>query len=280
MNKQFGISLKKTFAAGMLLATTMVSGLSQAADSEPLWQDAQDRGSLRCGAAVAPPYVIRDPKTGEYSGIYVDLCREFAEQHLGVKAEFMDTTWDNIIAGLQAGKWDISLALNRKPKRAMAVAFSISPMYGEVSFVFNKDNSKLPEDSSKLADFDKKGITLAVMSGTVQDQAVTDVIKNAKILRLPANDETRLALMSRRADVLVDMADTNRIFAATNKDWAETIYPQPALLKQGIANGLRKNVAWSDIEAFNIFLEEKIAKGDIVRMTEFYTEQSIANANK
>ncbi|WP_219845970.1 substrate-binding periplasmic protein [Maribrevibacterium harenarium] len=275
--------LKKVFSKACLVGAMTASALfagQAAAESEPLWQDVQDRGSLRCGAAVAPPYVIRDPKTGEYSGIYVDLCREFAEQHLGVKAEFMDTTWDNIIAGLQAGKWDISLALNRKPKRAMAISFSISPMYGEVSFVYNNQNSKVPSGTSNLADFDKKGITLAVMSGTVQDQAVSDVIKNAKILRLPAVDETRLALLSRRADVLVDMADTNRIFAASNKEWAQTVYPQPALLKQGIANGLRKGVSWSDVEAFNIYLEEKIAKGDVERLVEMYTEQAIANASK
>ena len=66
---------------------------------------------------------MRDPATGEYSGFFADLCREFAEV-LKVKPEFVDTTWDNIVAGLQAGKWDVSLALNRTPARAMAVQFS------------------------------------------------------------------------------------------------------------------------------------------------------------
>ncbi|MGO7428811.1 transporter substrate-binding domain-containing protein, partial [Rhizobium ruizarguesonis] len=84
------------------------------------WQGVQKAGVLRCGAAVAPPYVMRDPATGEYSGFFADLCKEFAEV-LKVKPEFVDTTWDNIVAGLQAGKWDLSLALNRTPTRAMAV---------------------------------------------------------------------------------------------------------------------------------------------------------------
>ncbi|MEH6576557.1 MAG: transporter substrate-binding domain-containing protein [Amphritea sp.] len=271
-------SLQKVGLAASLLASMIFSGFTAAAEAEPVWENAQKRGALRCGAAVAPPYVIRDPKTGEYSGVYVDLCKEFAETHLGVKAEFVDTTWDNIIAGLQAGKWDMSLALNRKPKRAMAVGFSISPMYQEVSFVYNGENSKIPANAQRLSDFDKKGITLAVMSGTVQEQGLTAVIKNAKILRLPANDETRLALISRRADVLVDAADTNRIFAATNKDWAVSVSPTPALLKQGIALAVRKGVSWSDIEVFNIYLEEKIAKGDVERLAAMYTEQAILAA--
>lgn len=268
--------LKRTVQTATLLSTIIFTGQATAAtDFEPIWQNVQSKGELRCGAAVAPPYVIRDPKTGEYSGVYVDLCREFAESALGVKATFVDTTWDNIIAGLQAGKWDLSLALNRKPKRAMAVNFSISPMYGEVSFVYNKENPKINTTSNNIADFDKKGITMAVMSGTVQDQSLTEVIKNAKILRLPAVDETRLAILSRRADILVDMADTNRIFEASHKDWAKQAFPTPALLKQGIANGLRKDVSWSDMQVFNIFLEEKIAKGDIDRLVEKYTQQAI-----
>lgn len=270
--------VKKTCYAGALIASMAFNTNAIGAESEPLWTNIQSKGELRCGAAVAPPYVIRNPKTGEYSGVYVDLCKEFAEKHLGVKAKFVDTTWDNIIAGLQAGKWDISLALNRKPKRAMAVTFSASAMFSEASFVFNGDNPKLKDADGKLSSFDKKGITIAVMSGTVQEQALSEVIKNAKILRLPGNDETRLALISRRADVLADMADTNRIFSANNSEWAKTELPAPALLKQGIANGLRKNVAWSDVEVFNIYLEEKVAKGEVERLAQFYTEKAIAEA--
>ncbi len=271
-------SLQKIGLATSLLASVMFSGITGAAESEAVWENAQKRGALRCGAAVAPPYVIRDPKSGEYSGVYVDLCREFAETHLGVNAVFVDTTWDNIIAGLQAGKWDMSLALNRKPKRAMAVGFTISPMYQEVSFVFNGENPKISPSAKYLNDFDKEGITLAVMSGTVQEQGLTSVIQKAKILRLPGNDETRLALISRRADVLVDAADTNRIFTSINKEWAVDVAPTPALLKQGIALAVRKGVSWSDIEVFNIFLEEKIAKGDVARLAQMYTEKSIEAA--
>ena len=103
----------------------VVAGLSTSAApgdrrTEGYWQGVQKAGVLRCGAAVAPPYVMRDPATGEYTGFFADLCREFAES-LKVKPEFVDTTWDNIVAGLQAGKWDVSLALNRTPARAMAV---------------------------------------------------------------------------------------------------------------------------------------------------------------
>lgn len=87
---------------------------------------------------------MRDPATGDYSGFYADLCREFADV-LKVKPEFVDTTWDNIVAGLQAGKWDVSLALNRTPARAMAVQFSI-PAMGIRSL---SPTTKQPENTSR-----------------------------------------------------------------------------------------------------------------------------------
>ncbi len=113
-----------------LRATAALAGLvglspaAMAQMAEGYWQAVQKSGAPRCGAAVAPPHVICNAATGENSGFFTDLCREFAET-LKVKPEFVDTTWDNIVSGLQAGKWDMSLALNRTPARAMAIQFSI-----------------------------------------------------------------------------------------------------------------------------------------------------------
>ncbi|CCV09632.1 ABC transporter substrate-binding protein [Mesorhizobium metallidurans STM 2683] len=243
-----------------LLAAVPTTARAQSAGG--YWQKVQKAGVLRCGAAVAPPYVMRDPASGEYSGFFADLCREFAEV-LQVKPEFVDTTWDNIVAGLQAGKWDMSLALNRTPARAMAVQFSIPAMEYQISLAYNKENPKIPGGAASVADVDKPDVTLAVMSGTAQDKAISAVVKQAQILRLPGNDETRLALTSRRADILVDASDTNALFTQANPDWAVALNPVPALAKQGVAFGLPLDLSASDVEVVNIFLEEKVATGHV-----------------
>jgi polar amino acid transport system substrate-binding protein len=247
----------------------VVAGLSTSAahaqTQEGYWQGVQKAGVLRCGAAVAPPYVMRDPATGEYTGFFADLCRGFAEA-LKVKPEFVDTTWDNIVAGLQAGKWDVSLALNRTPARAMAVNFSIPAMEYQISLAYNKENPKIPAGATSVADIDKEGVTLAVMSGTAQDKAISAAVKTAQILRLPGNDETRLAVTSRRADILVDASDTNQLFTQSNPEWAVALNPTPALAKQGVAFGLPHQLSFSDVEVANIFLEEKVATGEVDNM--------------
>lgn len=254
--------ITKPLAAAAIVAGLFTGVAAQAQDGEGYWQKVQAAGVLRCGAAVAPPYVMRDPATGEYTGFFADLCREFAEV-LEVKPEFVDTTWDNIVAGLQAGKWDLSLALNRTPARAMAVQFSIPAMEYQISLAYNKENPKIAAGAKSVADIDVEGLTLAVMSGTAQDKAISAAVKNATILRLPTNDETRLALISKRADILVDANDTNQLFTQSNPDWAVALNPEPALAKQGVAFGLPHSLSASDVEVVNIFLEERVATGHI-----------------
>jgi polar amino acid transport system substrate-binding protein len=260
LSNMLSSALRMLPALALMTALSTTTTLAQTADG--YWQGVQKAGVLRCGAAVAPPYVMRDPATGEYSGFFADLCRQFADA-LKVKPEFVDTTWDNIVAGLQAGKWDVSLALNRTPARAMAVQFSIPAMEYQISLAYNKDNPKIPAGAASVADIDKDGVTLAVMSGTAQDKAISAAVKTATILRLPGNDETRLAVVSKRADILVDASDTNQLFTQSNPDWAVAMNPTPALAKQGVAFGLPHQLSAADVEVANIFLEEKVATGEV-----------------
>lgn len=266
-------SALKGLSALALLAT--LSPSAEAQSTEGYWQGVQKAGVLRCGAAVAPPYVMRDPATGEYSGFFADLCRQFADV-LKVKPQFVDTTWDNIVAGLQAGKWDLSLALNRTPPRAMAINFSIAAMQYQISLAYNKENPKVPADPRSIADIDKPDVTLAVMSGTAQDKAISAAVKQAQILRLPTVDETRLAVISKRADLLVDASDTNQLFTQAHPDWAVAFAPTPALAKQGVAFGLPSQLSYADIEVLNIFLEEKVATGEVDQLIRKAVDQVLA----
>ena len=249
-------------ATAISLMTTTVA-LAQ----EDTWGSVKEAGELRCGAAIATPYVMKNPRNNEYNGFFVEMCREFAE-HLGVEATFIDTNWDNLVAGVQSGRWDLAMALNETPERARAVAFSESVSDYEVSFLYNSDNPKLPDTIENLEDIDRKGITIALMSGTVQDKAVTDSIKNANIMRLPGMDETRLAVMSQRADVLADANDTNLLFQHANPDWAQIMTPTPSLARQGVAFGLNKSTPEADIQVLNEFITSKHEAGEIEGMIE------------
>src|SRR5262245_16883515 len=168
-------SIRKVLACATAIGALLTQVPSQAAADPSMWQNIQKAGVLRCGAAVAAPYVMRDPSSGQYSGYFVDLCRDFGEKVLKVKVEFVDTNWDNLVAGLQSGKWDLAMALNQSPERALAVSFSAPATDYQVSLVVNKENPKFSGSGNAIADYDKPGVTFAVMSGTAQDKAITAV---------------------------------------------------------------------------------------------------------
>lgn len=270
----FMTKILKPLAAAAIVAASL-SGTAMAQDGQGYWQGVQAAGVLRCGAAVAPPYVMRDPATGEYSGFFAELCRELAAT-LEVEPQFVDTTWDNIVAGLQAGKWDVSLALNRTATRAMAVNFSVPAMEYQISLAYNKDNAKIPANPQSIADIDQEGVTLAVMSGTAQDKAISAAVTKATVLRLPSADETRLAVVSKRADLLVDASDTNMLFTQSNPDWAVAFNPAPALARQGVAFGLPGSLSSQDVEVVNIFLEERVATGHVEALIRASVDQVLA----
>ena len=167
-------SLSSSLKALVICAGLSAGMLAQAAETS-VWQDIQKAGVLRCGAAVAAPYVMRDVKTSAYSGYFVDLCRDFGEKVLKVKVEFVDTNWDNLVAGLQSNKWDLAMALNQTPERALAVAFTVPATDYQVSLLVNKDNPKLADVKDDIAALDKPEVTFAVMSGTAQDLSLIHI---------------------------------------------------------------------------------------------------------
>ena len=257
---------------GTIVGLGLACGSASA--NEDFWKKVQQEGVLKVGGAEATPYQMRDPKTGEWSGVYIDILRMLADQ-LGVKLQVIDTTWDDLVAGLVSGKWDIAPSLNRTVKRSLVVNYSIPAHAYQISFVFKKTNSKIDPSWISLADFDKPNITFAVKGGTAEEQILTQQVKNATISRFPGQDEFRLAVVTGRADIAVDDADPNALFAASYPEWSHAVIPVPALAKQGVAFGFRKTVGLDEIQTLDILLEQLIAQGKVDKMFEEYDEKIV-----
>lgn len=240
------------------------------------WQKVREAGVLRCGAGITPPYVTRDAKTQEYGGLFTELCRGFANNVLHVKPEFVDTTWPNMIAGVQSNKWDLAMSLSYSEERAKAIKFSAPVVYSSVTFVFNKNNPKLKTAPANVADLDKAEYSVAVMSGSIADKAVGAGMKTANIMRLPGADETRLALMSRRTDFMADDSATNLILVAAHPDTLSVFQPKPELVPQPACFGLNKGMSDADIDVLNKYIEEQRKNGAIDKLTKQAVDATVA----
>lgn len=260
--------MKKSGIYLLIVSLTLIFFCSVSfTNAATLWEEIQKKGVLEVGVAACDPHCIQDPLTGEWSGTAVDIMKRLAEV-LDVKFKPVSTTWDYIIAGLQAGKWDIAAALNATPDRSLAVDFSIPFVNVQLTFVYNKDNQKIPKNPN-FSDFDKPGINIAVMSGTANDKSLTRATKNANILRIPDLSESRMAVISGRADALIDDNTTNYLFALANADWAVTATPEPPLGREGICFGLRQGY-YADIETLNIVITTMRDSGEIKLLEEKY----------
>ena len=276
--KKLGTSSRRAGVFGLAGLAVAVSTLAAApASAQGFWEQVQQRGALRCAAAISPPYVMKDLKTGEYGGAYLDLCKKFAKV-LDVDVEFVDTTWDNVIAGLQAGKWDMSPALNRTPQRALAISYSGIAGYDEMNFAYLSSNEKLKDPNPDLSTFDQPGIRVGVMSGSAQDHKTTDRFKQAEIIRVPDANGLNLALLSGRVDVAAADSTTNMLLSVAHQGKVELLEAEPALMKQGISFGLPPQVDAHDLAVLNIFLEEQVALGEVESSLEHWGEVYIEGA--
>ncbi len=93
------MNIRKILAIAVLLATTVHAGAANLLDT------VKQRGELRIGMeGTYPPFNYKED--GRLAGFEVELATALA-QRLGVKPEITTSEWSALLAGLQAGKYDV-----------------------------------------------------------------------------------------------------------------------------------------------------------------------------
>lgn len=169
----------------------------QAMGAESTWDSIHQRKSLKIGVVQAPPWFLKDPATGKWSGFGYSVGAAMAET-LDVKLETVEVTWGSAIAALQANKIDIMFVLDATPKRALAVDFPAQPLLYYALAVLGREDLKM----DNWSDLNKSGIKLSVTQGTTMERYVTKHLPKATILRFPSNGESVAAFQSGRVDAV------------------------------------------------------------------------------
>jgi ABC-type amino acid transport substrate-binding protein len=136
----------------------------------------KEHGVLRAGVSLAAPTAFKDARTGELQGIVLQIGAAAADR-LGVGLETVETGWDTIIAGLQAGQYEVALAgLFETPQRREVVDFVT---FGEegIAFLVQKDNAAI----ATIEDLQKPGVTVATVTGSGSEQMIKDNFKEVEL---------------------------------------------------------------------------------------------------
>ncbi|WP_433479184.1 transporter substrate-binding domain-containing protein [Spirillospora sp. CA-142024] len=159
------------------------------------------RGVLRvCTTGDYRPFTYRDPKTGAYTGIDIDMAKHLAAS-LGVKADFVTTTWTKLMDDFTAGKCDIgmggiSVTLARAQKAYFSEPYVVD---GKAPIARCADKDKY----DSLVKIDQAGVRVIVNPGGTNEKFAKANIHKATLITHPDNNTIFDEIVAGRADVMI-----------------------------------------------------------------------------
>ena len=101
--------------AAVLTGVLATCSMTYAADDE--LAQIQESGKLKVGVeGTYPPYTYHDDN-GELTGFDVEVAKAIADK-LGVEADFTESDWDSLLAGIDSGRLDTVInAVSITPER-------------------------------------------------------------------------------------------------------------------------------------------------------------------
>lgn len=265
----FGLKLRLrgAFAVAAVIACGIaaISSATATSASNDELAAIQKAGVITIGVAQDPPFEFTT-SSGKWTSFDPVLDQKLAA-YLGVKAKFVTTGWTGIVAGLQSGKYDIIGAdINATPERAKVIAFT-KPYYqtGTSFFALAANSKKL----SSVAGLNNSGVTVAVVTGSDNQTAVTTYLPKAKMRALPNASIASLVseVLSGRADAL---ATSTYLAPALVAKYHFVVIPALAkspygVLPVGVAWGLPKGQP-ALLAKMNAFLAAETKNGDIAKL--------------
>lgn len=160
--------MKKIIALGALAACVLVlaTGCSKKVEKGEF---TIEKGLLKIGMEIGyPPMEYYDVDGKTPVGFDIELGKAVAAK-LGLKAEFVDTAWDGIFAGLETDKYDcVMSAATITPERLESMDFSKPYVGNGQAIVLNAKSGKTAASPADLA-----GMTVAYQAETTSDIFMT-----------------------------------------------------------------------------------------------------------
>ena len=178
-------------ALAVVLAAGLLAGCGKSETEDELAQ-IQASGKIVVGVEGTYPPVTYHDDNGNLTGFDIDVANAVADK-LGVKAEFVESDWDSLLAGVDSKRFDtvinaVSITDERKEKYDFAGPY----FYITRQIVVKTGN----EDIKSLNDLNGK----KVATNATNDYAETLEKLGATIVPIDTSDEAADLVLSGRAD--------------------------------------------------------------------------------
>ena len=178
-----------------------------AADGSTKLDDIISKGVLRVGSTGDyKPFTFLDKANGSFEGFDIEMANEFGRA-LGVKIEFVPTSWPTLMKDFEAGQFDIaaggiSITLDRAKKAYFSQAYMRE---GKTPIARCADKDKF----QTLADIDKPGVRVVVNPGGTNEKFDRANLKAAEIKVFPDNTTIFEEVVKGNADLMItDSSET------------------------------------------------------------------------
>lgn len=200
-----------------------------------------DKGEIKIGYIINPPSLIKDPNTGQLSGIYYDAVEQLGK-NLGLKVNWAEETgWGTMVEGLDAGRYDMVVGgIWPSATRAKRANFSV-PLYFSTVGVYTKPGDNRFADLNRI---NNKDITIAVVDGEMSSIIANTSFPNAKLLSLPQDTQLSQLLLSvktGKADLTFVEKIVAEEFLANNPGSIQNIVPNNPIRSFGNTIVVPKN---------------------------------------
>ncbi len=250
------VNVKKIMVM-LAVALTMLgfSGLSQQAQASKM-EAIQSRGYLLVGTTGDyKPMSYLNKETGAYEGFDAEATALLA-QSLGVKVQYVPTTWSTLTADTLAGKFDLAMCgITRTFARQQKMALS------DGYLVFGKTILVRKEDAKKfktLADINKKSVRVMVNPGGTNEKFALANLPDCTLIVHPQNAEIPGLVAEGKADIMITETMEARRYVRDNAKLAAPLIDDPftknnfgILMQQGDQIFLNYVNMWMEELKFN-----------------------------
>ena len=226
----------------------------------------RSRGVLLVGATGDyRPMSFLEPETGEYVGFDAALAEDLAAA-LGVRLEYVPTSWPTLMDDTLAGKFDlavcgITITSGRKELALMSEGYLAN---GKTVLCRAEDAGKY----TSLEAIDRPGVRVMENPGGLNEKFARANLPRATLLIHPVNEEIPGLVASGRADVMITEVLEAEYYANRDPRLAAPLLQNP--FTRGQLGFLLPPGSESLLEYVNGFIARERASGRLDELAEIY----------
>ncbi len=255
--------------ASLALVVGFLGNRSEQVSQGDAFERVMSSGTIRAGYIAYPPYIIKDPDTGELSGTFYEITNAVAEQ-LGLKVEWVEEGgYGTIFSSLDSNRYDVyGGGLWANSTRAKAGFLTIPVFYDTIYAYARAGDSRFNNNPEAINSVD---VRISTLDGEMGDIIADADYPNAEKVSLPQNspfDQVALQVTANKADIMLTPPNALEGFLKANPNSLQRISEQPLRL---FGNVYAVKLGESELQQmFNVALQEAIDSGTISKIVSKY----------